>query len=135
MNEDKKIKVLISKLGLDGHDRGAKVVASLFREAGMEVIYLGLYQTPENVVQAALEEDVDVIGLSCLSGEHLTFAPEVTKILQGKKIKDVLVVVGGVVPREDIPEMKNLGIDEVFTAGSLTGDMVGYIRDNVRKQH
>lgn len=135
MNEDTKIKVLISKLGLDGHDRGAKVVASLLREAGMEVVYLGLYQTPEDVVQAAIEEDVDVIGLSCLSGEHLTFAPEVVKILKDRNIQDVLTVVGGVIPREDIPEMKTLGIDEVFTAGSLTEDIVNYIQNSVRKAH
>jgi methylmalonyl-CoA mutase C-terminal domain/subunit len=132
MNQDKKIKVLITKLGLDGHDRGAKVVSTLLREAGMEVIYLGLYQTAESVVQAAMEEDVDVVGLSCLSGEHLTFAPEVVTHLNEKKIEDVLVIVGGVVPREDIPEMKSLGIDEVFTAGSLTVDIVKYIRDNVK---
>lgn len=135
MKDDRKVKVLVSKLGLDGHDRGAKVVSSLLREAGMEVIYLGLYQTPESVVQAAIEEDVDVVGLSCLSGEHLTFAPEVAKILKEKEISDVLVVVGGVVPREDIPEMKSMGIDEVFTAGSLTENIVGYIRNNVRKRH
>lgn len=135
MKENQQIKVLVSKLGLDGHDRGAKVVSSLFREAGMEVIYLGLYQTPENVVQAAIEEDVDVIGLSCLSGEHLTFAPEVVNLLKGKNVEDILVIVGGVLPREDIPEMKEKGIDEIFTAGSLTEDMVGYIKGNVRKRH
>lgn len=135
MKDDRKVKVLVSKLGLDGHDRGAKVVSSLLREAGMEVIYLGLYQTPESVVQAAIEEDVDVVGLSCLSGEHLTFAPEVAKILKEKEISDVLLVVGGVIPREDIPEMKSVGIDEVFTAGSLTESIVGYIRNNIRKRH
>lgn len=120
MQNTRKIKVLITKIGLDGHDRGAKVISSLLREAGMEVVYLGVFQTPENIVQAAIEEDVDLIGLSCLSGEHLTFTPEIIKIMQEKELKDVLLLVGGVIPREDIPGLKKMGVAEVFTAGSLT---------------
>lgn len=135
MQDDRKIKVLISKIGLDGHDRGAKVLSSLLREEGMEVVYLGLFQTPENIVNAAVEEDVDVIGLSCLSGEHLTFTPEILKLMQDKELKDVLLLVGGVIPREDISNLKAMGVDEVFTAGSMTEGIIKYIKSNIRKRY
>jgi len=123
----KKIKVIISKVGLDGHDRGAKVVASLLREAGMEVVYLGMYQTPQSIVKAAVEEDADVIGVSYLSGEHLVFTPLIVEEMKKHGLDDVLLVAGGSFPPEDIPAMKDMGIDEVFRGGSLTGDIVKYI--------
>jgi methylmalonyl-CoA mutase C-terminal domain/subunit len=123
-NKDRKIKVLITKVGLDGHDRGAKVVASLLKEAGMEVIYLGMYLMPKDVVDAAIDEDVDVIGLSLLSGGHLVFTPLV--------LDDVLLIVGGIIPSEDIPTLKAMGVHAVFPAGSLTEPIVTYIRNHVR---
>jgi len=129
----RRIRVLIAKAGLDGHERGAKVVSALLREAGMEVIYLGMYQTPEMIVQAALEEDVDVLGLSSLSGEHLSFTPKVVELLKGKKLGDTLLIMGGVIPTEDIPRLKEMGVAEVFTAGSLTESIVEFIRNSVRK--
>jgi methylmalonyl-CoA mutase C-terminal domain/subunit len=129
-----KIKVIISKVGLDGHDRGAKVVAFLLREAGMEVVYLGMYQTPESIVKAAIDEDADVIGLSYLSGEHLVFTPLIVKEMKEKGLDDVLFVAGGSFPPEDIPMMRAMGIDEVFRGGSLTEDFVSYIRNHVGKK-
>jgi len=129
----RRIRVLIAKAGLDGHDRGAKVVSALLREAGMEVIYLGMYQTPEMIVQAALEEDVDVVGLSSLSGEHLSFTPKVVELLEKKKLGDRLLIMGGVIPTEDIPRLKEMGVAEVFTAGSLTESIIEFIRNSVRK--
>ena len=129
----RRIRVLIAKAGLDGHDRGAKVVSALLREAGMEVIYLGMYQTPEMIVQAALEEDVDVVGLSSLSGEHLSFTPKVVELLKKKKLGDRLLIMGGVIPTEDIPRLKEMGVAEVFTAGSLTESIIEFIRNSVRK--
>jgi methylmalonyl-CoA mutase C-terminal domain/subunit len=129
-----KIKVIISKVGLDGHDRGAKVVAFLLREAGMEVVYLGMYQTPESIIKAAIDEDADVIGLSYLSGEHLVFTPLIVKEMKEKGLDDVLFVAGGSFPPEDIPMMRAMGIDEVFRGGSLTEDFVSYIRNHVGKK-
>jgi len=126
-----KIKVVISKVGLDGHDRGAKVVASLLREAGMEVVYLGMYQTPESIIKAAIDEDVDVIGVSYLSGEHLVFTPLIVEEMKKKGLDDVLFVAGGSFPPEDIPAMKAMGIDEVFRGGSLTEGFVSYIQKHV----
>lgn len=128
-----RIKVIISKVGLDGHDRGAKVVASMLREAGFEVIYLGMYQTPEAIVKAAIDEDTDVIGVSYLSGEHLVFTPLIVDLMRQEGLDDVLFVAGGSFPPEDIPVMKEMGIDEVFRGGTLTQELVSYIRDNVRK--
>jgi len=127
------IRVLMAKAGLDGHDRGARVVSALLREAGMEVIYVGMYQTPQMIVQAALEEDVDVVGLSSLSGEHLSFTPKVVELLKEKKLGDTLLIMGGVIPTEDIPRLKEMGVAEVFTAGSLTEPIVEFIRNRVRK--
>ncbi|MFH1625207.1 MAG: cobalamin B12-binding domain-containing protein [Pseudomonadota bacterium] len=133
MEPEKTIKVLVTKVGLDGHDRGAKVVSSLLKEAGMEVVYLGMFQTPENIVRAAIEEDVDVIGLSCLSGEHLTFTPKIIKLLREKNLDEFLFLVGGVIPIEDIPVLKGMGVNEVFTAGTLTGEIVEYIKANLTR--
>ncbi|MGQ9653422.1 MAG: cobalamin B12-binding domain-containing protein [Thermodesulfobacteriota bacterium] len=130
---EKKIKVVMSKVGLDGHDRGAKVVASLLKEAGMEVVYLGMYQMPEDIVRAAIDEDADVIGVSFLSGEHLTFTPRLVEEIKNKGLDDVLFIAGGVIPPEDIPLLKEMGVNEVFVAGTLTKPIVDYIRANVRK--
>jgi len=131
----KKIRVILSKIGLDGHDRGIKMLARMFREAGMEVVYMGLYQTPENVVRAAVQEDADVIGLSILSGEHLTLVPKVTTLLKEQKLEnEILLLVGGVVPREDVPVVKSHGVHEVFTAGSLVEEIVDYIHQWLNKK-
>ena len=129
----KKIKVLVTKVGLDGHDRGAKVVSSLLKEAGMEVIYLGMFQRPESIVRAAIDEDVDVIGLSYLSGEHLIFTPKIVDEMKKNNFDDVLLIAGGTFPAEDIPTMEEMGIDKVFRAGSLTESIVDYINDNVEE--
>lgn len=131
-NKDRKIKVLITKVGLDGHDRGAKVVASLLKESGMEVIYLGMYLMPKDVVDAAIDEDVDVIGLSLLSGGHLVFTPLVVEEMKKGGLDDVLLIVGGIIPSEDIPTLKAMGVHAVFPAGSLTEPIVTYIRNHVR---
>ena len=129
---ENKIKVIVSKVGLDGHDRGAKVVASLLKEAGMEVVYLGMYQQPDGIIQAAIDEDADVIGVSYLSGEHLVFTPKLVEKMEEKGLDDVLFVVGGSFPPEDIPVLKKMGVDEVFRGGTLTESIVSYIRENVR---
>jgi methylmalonyl-CoA mutase C-terminal domain/subunit len=128
-----KIKVVVSKVGLDGHDRGAKVVASLLREAGMEVVYLGMYQTPRGIIQAAVDEDADVIGVSYLSGEHLVFTPQIVEEMKRGGLDDVLLIVGGSFPPEDVPTMKAMGVHEVFRGGSLTRDIVAFIQQNVRR--
>ncbi|MCX5872948.1 MAG: cobalamin B12-binding domain-containing protein [Deltaproteobacteria bacterium] len=133
MNRDK-IKVIVSKVGLDGHDRGAKVVATLLKEAGMEVVYLGMYQTPEGVIRAAIDEDADVIGLSYLSGEHLVYTPKIVNEMKKSGLNDVLLVVGGSFPPEDVPVMKEMGVDEVFRGGSLTKSIVDYIKKNAREK-
>ncbi len=127
----KPIKVLIAKTGLDGHDRGAKVVARALSEAGMEVIYTGLRQTPEKIVQAALEEDVDVIGLSSLSGAHEYFFSEVARLLKEKELEHILLLGGGIIPKEDILSLKAEGVDEIFTSGTPTGEIISYIKENV----
>jgi methylmalonyl-CoA mutase C-terminal domain/subunit len=132
-SKDRKIKVVVSKVGLDGHDRGAKVVCSLLKEAGMEVVYLGMYQMPKDVIDAAIDEDADVIGPSFLSGEHLVYTPLIVEEMKKAALDDVLLVVGGVIPPEDIPTLKEMGVREVFTAGSLTERIVTYIRNNVRR--
>ena len=129
----KKIKVLVTKVGLDGHDRGAKVVSSLLKEAGMEVIYLGMFQRPESIVRAAIDEDVDVIGLSYLSGEHLIFTPKIVDEMKKNRVDDALLIAGGTFPAEDIPIMEKMGIDKVFRAGSLTESIVNYINDHVEE--
>jgi methylmalonyl-CoA mutase C-terminal domain/subunit len=128
------IRVLIAKPGLDGHDRGAKVIARALRDAGMEVIYTGLRQTPEQIVEAAIQEDVAFIGLSCLSGAHGHLFPRVVELLLEKDAADILVVGGGVIPEEDIPALKSAGISEIFTPGTPTAVTVEYIRNNVNKR-
>src|SRR5262250_2612650 len=129
-----KIRVVVAKPGLDGHDRGAKVIARAFRDAGFEVIYTGLRQTPEQVVNAALQEDADVVGLSVLSGAHMTLCPRIMELMKKEGLDDVLVVVGGIIPDQDIPELKQSGIAEVFQPGASTEDIVAYVRSNVRKK-
>jgi methylmalonyl-CoA mutase C-terminal domain/subunit len=120
--------VLIAKAGLDGHDRGAKVVAAALRDAGMEVIYTGLRKTPEVIVEAALQEDVDIIGISLLSGAHMTIFPKVLQLLREKELTDVLLFGGGIIPERDIQELKQMGVGELFTPGASTKDIVSYIR-------
>ncbi|HXY00033.1 MAG TPA: cobalamin B12-binding domain-containing protein [Candidatus Limnocylindrales bacterium] len=124
---EKKIRVLIAKPGLDGHDRGAKVIARALRDAGMEVIYTGLRQTPEMIASAAAQEDVDVIGLSILSGAHNTLCPQLMKLLHEKGMQDITVLVGGIIPEGDIPALKQAGIAEVFLPGTSTQDIVEFI--------
>ncbi len=126
--EERKIRVLIAKPGLDGHDRGAKVVARALRDAGMEVIYAGLHQSPEQIVEAAIEEDVDMVGLSILSGAHMTLFPRVLELLGEKGAPDIKVVGGGVIPDKDIDELKKTGLVEVFTPGIPIADIVEFIR-------
>jgi methylmalonyl-CoA mutase C-terminal domain/subunit len=129
---DQKIRVIVAKPGLDGHDRGAKVIARAFRDAGFEVIYTGLRQTPEQIVNAALQEDADVVGLSVLSGAHMTLCPRITELMKNERLDDVLVIVGGIIPDQDIPKLKECGVSAVFQPGASTEDIVAYIRQNVR---
>ena len=130
-----KIRVLVAKPGLDGHDRGAKVIARALRDAGMEVVYTGLRQTPEMIVHAALQEDVQVIGLSILSGAHNAIVPRVMELLKEKQMSDVLVVVGGIVPDEDAEQLKRLGVAAVFQPGSSLNEIVEFIRSSVHAPH
>jgi methylmalonyl-CoA mutase C-terminal domain/subunit len=125
---ERKIRVLIAKAGLDGHDRGAKVVAAALRDAGMEVIYTGLRKTPEMIVEAALQEDVDAIGISLLSGAHMTIFPKVLQLMKGKGLSDVLLFGGGIIPEKDIVELKKQGVGELFTPGAPTTEIVSYLR-------
>jgi methylmalonyl-CoA mutase C-terminal domain/subunit len=134
MNE-RKIRVLVAKPGLDGHDRGAKVIARALRDAGMEVIYTGLRQTPEMIASAALQEDVDAVGISILSGAHNTLCPRIVDLLRENGMDDTLVVVGGIVPQEDIAVLKQKGISEVFLPGTSTEDIVKFINQNVRAEN
>jgi methylmalonyl-CoA mutase, C-terminal domain len=128
---ERKIRVLVGKPGLDGHDRGAKVVARAFRDAGFEVIYTGLHQTPEQIVSAAIQEDVDCVGLSILSGAHNTLLPRVCVLLKEKNADDIAVFGGGVIPEDDIPGLKAAGLKEIFTPGTSTEDIVAWVRTNV----
>jgi methylmalonyl-CoA mutase C-terminal domain/subunit len=131
---ERKIRVLVGKPGLDGHDRGALVVAQALRDAGMEVIYTGLRQTPEQIVASAIQEDADCIGLSILSGAHNEIFPEIVEMLKQEGANDVLLIAGGVIPDEDIPDLLKLGIARVFTPGTPTHEMAKFIRENVRKE-
>ena len=126
------IRVLIAKPGLDGHDRGAKVVARALRDAGMEVVYTGLRQSPEQIVSAAVQEDVNVIGLSCLSGAHNSLFPKVVQLLRGRGIEDIIVFGGGVIPDGDIPELKSAGVEAVFTPGTPLETIVSFVRERVK---
>lgn len=129
---ERTLRILVGKPGLDGHDRGAKIIARAFRDAGFEVIYTGLHQTPEQIVSAAIQEDVDCVGLSILSGAHNTLLPRVCQLLREKNAADIRVFGGGVIPEDDIPELKAAGICQVFTPGTSTEDIVKWIRDNVQ---
>src|SRR4051794_36995076 len=129
---ERKIRVLVAKPGLDGHDRGAKVIARALRDAGMEVIYTGLRQTPEMIAAAALQEDVDAVGISILSGAHRTLCPRIVELMRANGMDDTLVLVGGIVPQEDIQPLKDLGVSEVFLPGTSTEDIVTFIRSHVR---
>lgn len=130
---ERPIRVLVAKIGLDGHDRGAKVIATALRDAGMEVIYTGLRQTPDMVVKAALQEDVDAIGVSILSGAHNTVFPKVIKLMKEEGMNDVLLTGGGIIPEDDMAELRKLGVGELFPPGTNTGDIVNYITDWVSK--
>jgi len=129
---DRKIRVLVAKPGLDGHDRGAKIIARALRDAGMEVIYTGLRQTPEMIAAAALQEDVDAVGISILSGAHNTLCPRIVNLLRERGMDDCLVLVGGIVPNEDITRLKEQGVAEVFLPGTSTEDIVRFLRENVQ---
>jgi methylmalonyl-CoA mutase, C-terminal domain len=127
----RKIRVVVAKPGLDGHDRGAKIIARALRDAGMEVIYTGLHQTPEQIAATVVQEDADAVGLSILSGAHMTLVPKVVALLREQGADDVIVTVGGTIPADDVPELKELGVAEVFTPGASTDEIVGFVRDAV----
>ena len=129
----RKIRVVVAKPGLDGHDRGAKIIARALRDAGMEVIYTGLHQTPEQIVETVIQEDADAVGLSILSGAHMTLVPRIMELLRAQDAGDVIVTVGGTIPSDDIPELKELGVSEVFTPGAPTQDIIDFIQDAVEK--
>jgi methylmalonyl-CoA mutase C-terminal domain/subunit len=128
---EKKIRVLVAKPGLDGHDRGAKVIARALRDAGMEVVYTGIRQTPEMIAEAALQEDVDVVGMSILSGAHMALFPRVMDLLSENDMEDVLVVAGGIIPDEDVPALNEMGVTGIFGPGTPTDEIVGFIREHV----
>jgi len=131
MTANSKIRVLVGKPGLDGHDRGAKIIARALRDAGMEVIYTGLHQTPEMIVSAAVQEDVDAIGMSIMSGAHMTLFPAVIDLLKGQKAEDIKVFGGGIIPDDDIPRLKEQGVSAIFTPGSSTQDIVKWIQEHI----
>ncbi len=133
MTDERRIRVLIAKPGLDGHDRGAKVVARALRDAGMEVVYTGIRQTPQMIAEAALQEDVDVVGLSILSGAHLELFPRVVEELKSRGVDDVLLFAGGIIPRDDVPKVKEFGFAGVFGPGTNTNDIIEFVRANVRE--
>jgi methylmalonyl-CoA mutase, C-terminal domain len=128
MSPEKKIRVVVAKPGLDGHDRGAKIIARALRDAGMEVIYTGLHQTPEQIVETVIQEDADAVGLSILSGAHMTLVPRIVELLREQEAGEVVVTVGGTIPADDIPELKRLGVAEVFTPGASTQEIIDFIR-------
>jgi len=131
----RKIRVVVAKPGLDGHDRGAKIIARALRDAGMEVIYTGLHQTPEQIAETVIQEDADAVGLSILSGAHMTLVPKVVELLAAQGVDDVLVTVGGTIPADDIPQLKELGVAEVFTPGAGTDEIVDFIRGAAAERH
>lgn len=131
---NRKIRVLVAKPGLDGHDRGVKVVARAYRDAGMEVIYTGLHQRPEQIAEAAIQEDVDVVAMSILSGAHNTLVPEVIRLLKDQGVDDVLFLVGGIIPEDDVPFLREQGVAEVFSPGSSTDDIVKFTAANVKRK-
>ena len=127
----RKIRVVVAKPGLDGHDRGAKIIARALRDAGMEVIYTGLHQTPEQIVATVIQEDADAVGLSILSGAHMTLVPRIVELLREEGVEDVVVTVGGTIPSDDIPELEELGVDAVFTPGAPTSEIIDFIKSAV----
>jgi methylmalonyl-CoA mutase, C-terminal domain len=131
MNQERKIRVVIAKPGLDGHDRGAKIIARALRDAGMEVIYTGLHQTPEQIVETAIQEDADAVGISILSGAHMTLVPRILEGLKENGVDDVVVVVGGTIPKPDVDELKQQGVAEVFTPGAPVSEIVDFLRERV----
>jgi len=132
MSPERKLRVLLGKAGLDGHDRGVKVIARGFRDAGFEVVYTGLHQTPDQIVNAAIQEDADMVGISCLSGAHVYLFSEVIKQLRERGAGDVTVIGGGIIPKEDIPELKQAGVKEVFQPGASIQEIVDWVKTNVR---
>ena len=130
----RKIRVVVAKPGLDGHDRGAKIIARALRDAGMEVIYTGLHQTPEQIVATVIQEDADAVGLSILSGAHMTLVPKVVELLREQQADDVVVTVGGTIPADDAPELKKMGVAEVFTPGASTDEIVEFIRTAIEER-
>jgi methylmalonyl-CoA mutase C-terminal domain/subunit len=128
----RKIRVVVAKPGLDGHDRGAKIIARALRDAGMEVIYTGLHQTPEQIVETVIQEDADAVGLSILSGAHMTLVPRILELMAAQGVDDVIVTVGGTIPPDDVAELKGLGVAEVFTPGAAAQDAIEFIRSSVR---
>ena len=128
---DRKLRILVAKPGLDGHDRGAKIIARALRDAGMEVIYTGLHQTPEQIAETVIQEDADVVGLSILSGAHMTLVPRVLELLKDKQAEDVVVILGGTIPADDISELKQRGVSEIFTPGASTQEIVDFVRGAV----
>jgi methylmalonyl-CoA mutase C-terminal domain/subunit len=131
-SSERKIRVVVAKPGLDGHDRGAKIIARTLRDAGMEVIYTGLHQTPEQIVETVIQEDADAVGLSILSGAHMTLVPRILELMAQQGVDDVVVIVGGTIPAEDVTELKSLGVAEVFTPGAAAQDAIDFIRGAVR---
>jgi methylmalonyl-CoA mutase C-terminal domain/subunit len=131
---ERKIRVVVAKPGLDGHDRGAKIIARALRDAGMEVIYTGLHQTPEQIVETVIQEDADAVGLSVLSGAHMTLVPRILELLKQQGAEDVVVTAGGTIPSDDVAELKKLGVAEIFTPGASTQEAVEFIRDAVARQ-
>ena len=129
MSEDRRVRVLVAKPGLDGHDRGAKVIASAFRDAGFEVIYTGLHQTPEMIVSAAVQEDVDVVAMSVLSGAHMTLFPRVKELLEQAGADNVLVTGGGIIPKDDVKELEDMGIGRLFGPGTSTNESIAYVKE------
>jgi methylmalonyl-CoA mutase C-terminal domain/subunit len=132
---EKRLRILVAKPGLDGHDRGAKIIARALRDGGFEVIYTGLHQTPEMIAEAAVQEDVDAVGLSILSGAHMTLFPEVMRLLKEKGAGDVTVFGGGIVPDDDAAKLKQMGVAQIFTPGSSTEDIIKWVRENVKPRH
>ncbi|MFN3534446.1 MAG: cobalamin B12-binding domain-containing protein [Desulfatiglandales bacterium] len=129
---ERRIRVMVAKPGLDGHDRGARVIARAFRDAGFEVVYTGLHQTPEEIVEAAIQEDVDMIGLSSLAGAHRFLFPRLMELLKEKGVEDIVVVGGGIIPKDDIPKLKEMGIKEIFTPGTPLNQIVEWVKENVK---